>query len=84
MAEAEDILGYWDETPPGFLSLGRIEAMLAAWLGVKRTKGLPATPMDAMRELGQVPGISVGRDVHEGLGAVVLDFDELRKKNHGR
>jgi hypothetical protein len=36
LAEAEDILGSWDELPPPALSLARIEAMLAAWLGVRR------------------------------------------------
>ena len=35
LGEAEDLLGAWHEEPPAFLSLARIEAMLAAFLGVK-------------------------------------------------
>jgi hypothetical protein len=80
LAEAQDLLGAWNEEPPAFLSLARIEAMLGAFLGVKgRGKGA-AQPdeLAAWRaRLGQ-------GDVHRGFaGAAILDFAELKRRVHG-
>jgi hypothetical protein len=94
LGEAEDLLGAWDEEPPAFLSLARIEAMLAALLGVKR-KAPPASPTDQVRGLkAHGAGLQVldflkarlgtGGDVHAGLGgAAILDFAALKAGTHG-
>ena len=77
LGEAEDLLGAWDEEPPAFLSLARIEAMLAAFLGVKKRRQSAAAGPQA------IPGLGTGGDVHAGLGgAAILDFAALKAGTH--
>jgi hypothetical protein len=73
--EAEEILGTWDEQPPAFLSLARIEAMLAAFLGIKKR------PQQVL-EIDPVAMLGCG-DIHAGLGAAILDFEELKRRHRG-
>ncbi len=83
MIEAQDILDMWDEQPPAFLSLARIEAMLEAFLGVKRRPdSIAPPPFAAAGALPAVPGLGGGGDVHAGLGtAAILDFEALRARH---
>ncbi len=89
LAEAEEILGSWVEEPPAFLSLARIEAMLATFLGAKRRGPRAAVraadPVSLLQQLGPGSRIGLGGDVHAGLpGAAVLDFDALKARHrHG-
>jgi hypothetical protein len=77
LAEAQDILGSWGDLPPPALSLARIEAMLAAFFGVKR-RGAAADDRAAWRAR-----LGTG-DVHAGLGgAAILDFATLKKVLRG-
>ena len=89
LAEAREIVEGWDAAPPAFLSLARIEAMLAAAFGVKRRP--PATaptlagdPGDLAALRAAIPGLdpgTTGRDVHAGLGGVaILDFNQLKAR----
>jgi hypothetical protein len=76
LAEALDIVGTWDEQPPAFLSLARIEATLAAWLGVKR-RAAARRPEDLAAWRSRLGS----GDVHAGLGgAAVLDFAALKER----
>ncbi len=95
LGEAEDLLGAWHEEPPAFLSLARIEAMLAAFLGVKRRQSAGQDPPPASAGAGLyaagrtampgIPGLGTGGDVHAGLGrAAILDFAALKAGTHGR
>ena len=78
LGEAQDLLGAWHEEPPAFLSLARIEAMLAAFLGAKRRTSAPAN-VDFLKAR-----IGTGGNVHAGFGgAAILDFNAL-KARHGR
>jgi hypothetical protein len=88
--EAEEILAFWDEQPPACLSLARIEAMLAAYLGVNpRIKSGGRVPRARSAGPGlrrddppyAVPGIGLGGDVHAGLGgAAILDLASLKAR----
>jgi hypothetical protein len=79
MAQAEDIFSYWEEQPPAFLVLARIDAMIAAWFGIKQPNRQMAAPMPSASELMPL-GMAPVADIHAGLGDVVLDFDELKRK----
>jgi hypothetical protein len=79
LAEAQEILGDWDELPPPALSLARIQAMLASFLGIKKRRpGAPLPEMHPMAVLGT-------GDVHAGLGGpAILDFAALKARSaHG-
>jgi hypothetical protein len=75
LAEAQEILGDWDELPPPALSLARIAAMLESFFGIKKRRH-PDAP-HPMTVLGT-------GDVHAGLGgAAILDFAALKAKHGG-
>jgi len=79
----EELAGYWAEYPP-------VHILVAAYLGFsKYRRRQPPTPPintdpaagsnpeELLAELG--PGFGAG-DVHAGLGPVILDFVELRRR----
>ena len=92
LAEAQEILGDWDELPPPALSLARIAAMLESFLGIKkRRQGAALSPAfePAPAQAGGAglmhPMAVLGTgDVHAGLGgAAILDFAALKAKHGG-
>jgi len=81
--DLEELTGYWADHPP-------LHILVAAYLGVgkhrrQRKPSVPASQRPAadpdltalLTELG--PGFGAS-DVHAGLGPVVLDFSELRRR----
>jgi hypothetical protein len=77
LLDFEELVGYWSEHPP-------LHVLLAAYLGVgaKNMRRSPPAPGKAdhstlLAELG--PSFAAG-DVHAGLGAVALDFQDLKRR----
>ena len=74
LAEAEIICDGWRDNPPAHHMM-QILAGMWGWKPPQRHA--PVTPMQAAEVLA-IPGMSQKRDVHEGLGAPVLDIAQLR------
>ena len=76
LAEAEEIFGYWAESPPAHLMV----QVIAAMLGWK-----PRRPGDlADIAAAPPPGMAVVRDGGAGMPAPVFDIDALRAINRAR
>lgn len=83
--DVEELACYWIDNPPPHL-------MIAAYLGIgkkrpKRTSVLSETAAGMSASSGEIghilaelgPSFASG-DVHAGMGPVVLDFGELRRR----
>lgn len=87
MAAATDLLAFWEDSPPVFISAARIEAMVAAWLGVKRpgrAQGSRSAPPPLqggdIRAVLQHPGMAQGKPVPLPEGNV-FDFAALKARH---
>lgn len=80
LADAEMILDGWRDNPPAHHMM-QILAMAWGWKPKRRPAPRPAQSVPA--EILMMPGMKSG-DVHQGLGAPVLDFESLKRQAGAR
>lgn len=74
LSEAEEIFAYWDRSPPVY----QVVSLIAQMLGWKPQKHREVEPVD-MAALAAA-GFGEAASVNDGLGAAILDFEELKRK----
>jgi hypothetical protein len=76
LVDYEELCAYWAEHPP-------VHLMVAAYLGVGEDKPQAVRPAAAPpSQVNTLPlmGVHHVRDYYHGLGAPILDFEELKKQ----